>query len=220
MAAGRRSATPMSGWRLGCLVALLTLVAACSKPTETPLPMQSRVLVIGDSIAAGYGLAREQSWVAQLASLTGWLMINGGISGDTSAQGQARLASLIDEHRPVAVIIELGGNDMLRRLPTAETVATLEAMIRDVRAAGAKPVLMAVPTPSVAGAAFGNLSDAGFYGELAKRTKVPLIEDAISDVLSKPALKLDQLHPNADGHRELAAQVAIRLRKIGLLGGK
>jgi len=202
------------------LLTFLALLSGCSKPSETPLPVQSRVLVLGDSISSGYGLTREQSWVAHLAPLTGWQMVNGGVSGDTTAQGRARLSELIEEHRPAAVIIELGGNDMLRRLSTVETVATLEAMIGEARAAGARPVLMAVPAPSVAGAAFGNLSDAGFYRELAKRVKVPLIEDAISEVLSKPAYKLDQLHPNADGHRELAAQVAARLRQIGLLGGK
>jgi len=213
-------ATRLAGWRLGCLLCFLALVAACSKHTEAPLAPQSRVLVIGDSISAGHGLSREQSWVAQLAPLTGWQMLNGGVSGDTAAQGQARLAGLIEEHRPAAVIIELGGNDMLRRFSTAETVAVLETMIAEVRAAGARPVLMAVPAPSVAGAAFGNLSDAGFYADLAKRTKVPLIEDAISDVLSKPSLKLDQLHPNAEGHRELATRVAKTLRQLGLLSGQ
>jgi acyl-CoA hydrolase len=199
------------------LAAALGLGAACSGPKEAPLPRQAVVLVLGDSISAGHGLSREQSWVAHLAPLTGWQLVNGGVSGDTSQQGRARLPTLLEEHRPAAVIIELGGNDMLRRLSTRETANTLAAIIAEVRAAGARPVLMAIPAPSVAGAAFGSLSDAGFYAETAKRQKVPLIDEVVADVLSTPALKLDQLHPNAEGHRELASRVADKLRRLGLL---
>lgn len=198
----------------------LGLLAACSVSKEAPLPPQAVVLVLGDSIAAGHGLAREQSWVARLGPLTGWQLVNGGVSGDTTRQGRARLPALLEEYRPAAVIIELGGNDMLRRMPTRETVDTIEAMIGEVRAAGARPVLMAIPAPSLAGAAFGSLSDADFYAEIAQRQKIPLIDEVVADVLSTAAYKLDQLHPNADGHRELASKVAAKLRRLGLLAGK
>ena len=212
------------GWRHLCLyVFFLTVwggIVGCSSPKEAPVPRQSVVLVLGDSISAGYGLPREQSWVAQVAPLTGWQWVNGGVSGDTTQQGRARLPALLEEHRPAVVVIELGGNDMLRRLPVAETVKSLDGMIADIRAAGARPVLMAIPAPSVAGAAFGSLSDADIYGEIAKRQKIPLIDEVVSDVLSKSDWKLDQLHPNAAGHRELAARVADKLRRLGLLSGK
>lgn len=204
----------------GLLLVVALLGAACSGPKEAPLPHQAVVLVLGDSISAGHGLGLDQSWVAGLAPLTGWQLINGGVSGDTTRQGQARLPALLEEHRPAAVIIELGGNDMLRRFSTQETVTTLDAMIAEVRAAGARPVLMAIPAPSVAGAAFGSLSDAEFYAELAKRQKVPLIDEVVAEVLSTPALKLDHLHPNAEGHRELASRVADKLRRLGLLAGR
>ncbi|HET6719872.1 MAG TPA: arylesterase [Rhodocyclaceae bacterium] len=202
------------------LLAVALLGAACSGPKEAPLPRQAVVLVLGDSISAGHGLSREQSWVAGLAPLTGWQLINGGVSGDTTQQGRARLPALLEAHQPAAVIIELGGNDMLRRRSTRETVATLDALIAEVRAAGARPVLMAIPAPSVAGAAFGSLSDAGFYAEIAERQKVPLIDEVVADVLSTPEYKLDQLHPNAEGHRELASRVADKLRRLGLLAGR
>ena len=202
------------------LLALLLLLSACSAPKEQTLPQSGTVLVLGDSIAAAYGLSPEQSWVAVLGPLSGWQMINAGVSGDTSAQGRARLPALLEAHRPAAVIIELGGNDMLRRVSGQETVRILEAIVLEVRAAGARPILMAIPAPSLAGAAFGNLSDADFYAEIAQRLKVPLVDDALAEVLSKPAFKLDQLHPNAAGHRELAAKVAAKLRRLGLLAGK
>lgn len=225
MRSGRLIGIERNGRLLQCLAGALLLAvallgAACSSPKETPLPRQAVVLVLGDSISAGHGLSREQSWVAGLAPLTGWQLINGGVSGDTTQQGRARLPALLEEHQPAAVIIELGGNDMLRRLSTRETVTTLDALITEVRAAGARPVLMAIPAPSVAGAAFGSLSDAEFYAELAERQKVPLIDEVVAEVLSSPELKLDHLHPNAEGHRELASRVADKLRRLGLLAGR
>jgi len=192
-------------------------LSACSGGKRDPLPPGAVVLVLGDSISAGYGLDRQQAWPALLAERTGWRVVNGGVSGDTSAQGRARLSGLLDEHRPAAVIIELGGNDMLRRVPSAQTVENLEAIISEVQAANARPILMAVPSPSLAGAAFGSLSDADLYDELGKRKQIPVLADVIADVLSDGDKKLDQLHPNADGSRELAERATKALKKAGLL---
>ena len=198
-------------------VLVLISFAACSRYKVDPLPAGSVVLVLGDSISAGYGLDSGQSWPALLAVRTGWRVINGGISGDTTAQGRARLPALLNAYRPAAVIIELGGNDMLRRLPRAQTVANLEAIIADVKAARAQPILMAVPTPSIVGAAFSSLSDAGFYAELAERNRVPLLSDVIANVLSDSKNKLDHLHPNAEGSRRLAERAEQELREVGFL---
>jgi acyl-CoA thioesterase-1 len=76
-------------------------------------------------------------------------------------------------------------------------------------------VLLATPKPSLAGAAFNNLSAAEFYREVAKESQVPLIEDAMAEVLSKTELKGDQLHPNAAGHALLAEKIFEGLKKIG-----
>lgn len=205
--------------RLFLALALLLALGACSGPRETPVPRGAVVLVLGDSITAAHGLPREASWVSHLAGPTGWRTINGGVSGDTVQQGRDRLGALLEEHRPAAVIVELGGNDMLRRHPVADIRAGLAATVADIRQAGARPILMAIPAPSVAGAAFGNLADAGFYADVAKNNKLPLIDEAVAEVLSKSALKLDQLHPNAEGHRVLADKVAAKLRKLGLSAG-
>jgi acyl-CoA hydrolase len=106
---------------------------------------------------------------------------------------------------------------MLRHVAVQETITNLEKMIALVRVHGAKPILLGIPKPSIAGAVFRNLSAAEFYRDIAKNQQVPLIEDAIADVLSDPQLKVDQLHPNAAGHQLLTKKILDELRKIGLI---
>jgi acyl-CoA thioesterase-1 len=142
-------------------------------------------------------------------------VVNAGVSGDTSAGALQRLPGLIEEHNPQLVLVTLGGNDMLRRLPQGQTTANLGRMLALAKAHGAKAVLLATPKPSLAGAAFNNLSAAEFYREVAKESQVPLIEDAMAEVLSKTELKGDQLHPNAAGHALLAEKIFEGLKKIG-----
>lgn len=194
-----------------------TLLGACGGKKSEPIARGAVVLVIGDSITAGYGLGPDKAWTVALESRSGWRIVNAGISGDTSAGGRARLPALLEEHQPAAVIVELGGNDMLRRQPTAAIVANIDAMLDAVRASGARPILMATPQPSIAGAVFSSLSDAPFYAEIAQRQQVPLIADALAAVLSKADYKLDQLHPNLAGHQLLGEKVAAALADAGLL---
>jgi acyl-CoA thioesterase-1 len=204
--------------RRAAFVALLLLVlaAGCGGPREAPLPARSVVVVIGDSITAGYGVDAGEAWPAQLAQRTGWHVVAAGVNGDRSAGGRERLPALLAAHAPALVIIELGGNDMLRGVPRAEIVANLEAMIAATRAAGAKAVLMGVPQPSALGALTG-FTAAGFYREIADRTRTPLIESALPDVLSDGKLKLDALHPTAEGHKRLAEGAVGELERIGFV---
>ncbi|GAB1412715.1 MAG: hypothetical protein AMXMBFR31_30740 [Candidatus Desulfobacillus denitrificans] len=179
------------------------------------MPPGSVVLALGDSLTAGYGLDPEQAWPALLAARTGWQIVNGGVSGDQTADALARLPALMDEHAPKLVLVTLGGNDMLRKLPEAQTRGNLARILALTGSRGAQPVLLATPRPSVAGVVFQRLSAAPFYAEIARERKVPLIEDAIAEVLSDPDLKLDQLHPNAEGQRVLADKLFDALRKLG-----
>lgn len=197
------------------LAALLSLLAACGGQRAEPLPPGSVVLALGDSLTAGYGLDPEQAWPALLAARTGWQIVNGGVSGDQTADALARLPALMDEHAPKLVLVTLGGNDMLRKLPEAQTRGNLARILALTGSRGAQPVLLATPRPSVAGIVFQRLSAAPFYAEIARERKVPLIEDAIAEVLSDPDLKLDQLHPNAEGQRVLADKLFDALRKLG-----
>src|SRR3989338_8290322 len=198
--------------RIILLVAAVALVAACgSKAKEAPLPPGSRVVALGDSLTAGAGVAPEQAWPELLAEQTGWVVINGGVSGGALR----RLPALLEKHDPVLVLVALGGNDMLRHVPQAETIANLGRIFDMIRAQGAKPVLLATPKPSVAGAVFQNLSAADFYRQVADEQQVPMIEDAIADVLSNPQMKGDPLHPNAAGHAQLSQNIFDALKSIG-----
>jgi acyl-CoA hydrolase len=198
------------------LLATVTLLAACGSDEKAQaLPTGSRVLALGDSLTEGNGVAPEEAWPALLAEKTGWVVANGGVSGDTSEAALKRLPYLLELHEPVLVLVTLGGNDMLRRIPQQQTVANLEKIIALVREHGAKPLLLATPQPSIAGAVFQNLSPPDFYREIAEAQQVALIEDAVADVLSDPQLKVDQLHPNAAGHGLLAEKVYEELRIAG-----
>ena len=202
--------------RIILLVAASVLVAACgSKAKEAPLPPGSRVLALGDSLTAGAGVAPEQAWPELLADQTGWVVINGGVSGDTSGGALRRLPALLEEHKPVLVLVALGGNDMLRHVPQAETSANLGRILDLIKVQGAKPVLLATPKPSVAGVVFQNLSAADFYRQVADEQQVPMIENAIADVLSDPQMKGDPLHPNAAGHAQLSQNIFDALKSIG-----
>ncbi|MEZ5616149.1 MAG: arylesterase [Rhodocyclaceae bacterium] len=212
----RSPGRPATAFRRALLAAaLLVLAAACSRQADAPLAPGSVVLALGDSLTAGYGLAPEQAWPALLGEKTGWTIVNGGVSGDRSGDALARLPALLDEHAPKLVLVALGGNDMLRRQPEAQTRANLARILELVRGRDARAVLLATPEPSLAGAVFQNLSAPDFYAELAEEGKVPLIDDALPAVLSDPGLKLDQLHPNAEGHRALAGRLFDALRKLG-----
>jgi lysophospholipase L1-like esterase len=114
------------------------------------------------------------------------------------------------------VIIELGGNDLLRGISAEEIAGNIDAMIGSARAGGARVVLMAIPQPSMLGA-LTRLAPAGLYVDLAARRKVPLIEKALPSVLSDETLRQDTIHPNAAGHKALADRSVEELARIGLV---
>ena len=198
------------------LLALVLTLSACGKAEKLPaLPSGSVVLALGDSLTAGAGVTPEQAWPALLAHRTGWQVVNGGVNGNTSGDALQRLPALLEEHRPALVLLTLGGNDMLRHLPVQQLEENLARLVVKSRAEGAQVVMVATPQPSLAGAVLRNLSAPEFYGRVAGSHQVPLIEDAIAEVLSDPLLKGDQIHPNADGHAVLATKIFEALRDIG-----
>jgi acyl-CoA hydrolase len=201
------------------LIALLPLIlAACSsEPQFPPLPRGANVLILGDSLSHGTGAAEGEDYPSLLAASTGWNIINAGVPGDTSAGGLQRLPDLLNRHEVDLLIVELGGNDFIRRVPQQETINNLRAILSEAKANDIQPLLLAIPAFSPFGAAVGSLSDHELYRQLAKETDTPLVEDIFSDVLAKNALKADPIHPNTEGYRLVEEGLRKALSKKGFL---
>lgn len=205
-----------------CFAALLTFLAlamaACHRaPSYAALPPGSVVLAFGDSVTFGTGAAGEENYPSQLASISGWQVANHGVPGDTAEGAKTRIAEALDDTQPKLVIVEIGGNDFLRRHPEAQIKEDIRSILKTVKQAGVPVVLVATPRFSLLGAALGALPDAALYAELAKEEGVLLVPDVFAEVLSDPSLKSDQIHPNAAGYRKLAEGIAASLVKSGLL---
>jgi len=194
------------------LVVTLWIAACGDAPRHAAIPPGTKVLALGDSLTYGTG-AVEGAYPDRLAEVSGWALINGGIPGNTAAQGCGRLPALIDEHRPALVLVMLGGNDFLRRRPETEVTSALEACVSSARAGGAEIVLMPVPHPGL-----GRLSNAPLYDETAKRLGVPVADAGLAALLGDRSKRADPIHLNAAGYRELADALAAELRRLGFLG--
>lgn len=174
-----------------------------------------RVLVVGDSLSAEYGIARGSGWVALLQQrLQGhkpaYEVINASISGDTTAGGRARLAALLSQHRPSHVLIELGGNDALRGLPLASTRENLLSMVRAAKAAGARVQLVGMQVPPNYGSAYAR-DFAGLFVEVARAEKTALTPFLLQGVADRPDamdwFQPDRIHPLAKAHPLMLEQV-------------
>ena len=193
---------------------LAAALTACSKTTpHAALPEGSTILALGDSLTAGYGADAEAAYPAVLASLTGWQIINGGVSGNTSAQALARLPALM-RRQPQLVLVSIGGNDFLRKVPEADTRSNIRQIVQQIKAAGVPAVLVAVPYFTT-GALFGRLSEHPMYEELAAELNVPLFKGAWAEVLGNKKLKSDQIHANAQGYRVFAEKMWAFLKQQG-----
>ena len=197
---------------------LAAALAGCGrdKKTAQPVPPGSTVLALGDSLTFGTGASAETSYPTVLAGLTGWNVVNAGVSGDTSAQALARLPALLAEHQPKLVIVSIGGNDFLRKLPESDTRTHVHAICKQSLAAGAQVLLVAVPRATVA-AALGQMTDHALYAEVAKDLKIPLQREAWGEVLAQPDLRADAVHANARGYAQFARSVQGTAAAVGLL---
>lgn len=197
-----RGAAWAAAWTLGAL-------AGCGrrKPLGRPVPVGATVLALGDSLTFGTGATPETSYPAVLAALSGWQVVNAGVPGDTSAQALERLPALLQEHQPALVLVSIGGNDLLRRLPEADTRAHVQRICELAQGAGAQVLLLAVPRPSVAAAFTGSLSDHPLYAEVSAALKLPLHAQGWSSVLADESLRADPIHANARGYAQMAQRV-------------
>jgi acyl-CoA thioesterase-1 len=200
-----------------------TLLALASWGFAAPVTAASRqrILVVGDSLSAEYGLARGTGWVAllqkQLATeKPGVQVINASISGDTTSGGRSRLPALLQRHRPSHVVIELGGNDALRGLPMAMTQDNLLAMTKQAQATGAQVLLLGMQMPPNYGPEMARQFEAA-YAQVARSQKAALVPFFLKGVGddAEPLkwFQADRIHPNEAAQPRMLANVWPALSK-------
>jgi acyl-CoA thioesterase-1 len=197
------------------LILLMLVAASVSAKAETPV-----ILVFGDSISAGYGLARvEQGWVALLQTRLkdedyGYQVVNASVSGETTAGGLARLPRALTLHRPKIVILELGGNDGLRALPIPQMRANLVHMVELASAAGAEVLLLGIRMPPNYGPEYTEQFRECFT-DVARDKKLRLVPFLLNDVAQFPNLmQADGIHPNEMAQLKLLANVWPSLKPL------
>ena len=201
----------LAAWLLATLAVLATANPVAAKPAQ--------ILVVGDSLSAGYGLSAGEGWVDLLTKKLARekiaaQVINASISGDTTAGGLARLPALLVKHKPTLVVIELGGNDGLRGSPVAAAKANLMKMAELAKASGAKVLVVGMRMPPNFGPSYTAQFEA-MYAEVAKAVGgglVPFFLDRIGTDVSK--FQADKIHPTAAAQPELLDTVWPALAKL------
>lgn len=184
----------------GVFVLLLWAVAGSPSANSTA----PAILVVGDSLSAGFGIEVSDGWVALLQDrLTAegyeYRVVNASISGDTTGGGLRRLPRALERHQPVITIVELGGNDGLRATPVRIIRSNLERMVELSRNAGSAVIIAGMQLPPNYGAVYTE-AFAAVYGEVAEATETALIPFFMDGVALNPERLLpDMIHPNADG---------------------
>ncbi len=183
---------------------------------------QRKLLIVGDSLSAEYGLPRGTGWVALLEQRLAReklpvTVINASISGDTTSGGRSRLPALLKQHRPHVVLIELGGNDALRGLPLQMTRNNLLEMARASKAAGAKVLIAGMQVPPNYGRKY---SDDFFalFADVAQAEDTALVPFFLAGVADGPdadaMFQPDRIHPKAEAHPRILATVWPVLRPL------
>jgi acyl-CoA thioesterase-1 len=203
--------------RIGCR--LLCGALLCLALPATAQDKSHVILVVGDSVSAGYGLAAGQGWVDLLAQKlraagSPYTVVNASITGDTTAGGRARLPALLAKHKPAIVILELGGNDALRGGKLAATRENLDTMVKDVQAARAKLLLVGMEVPSNYGPAYVREFRA-LFADVAKARNVPLVPFFFAGFGEDHAyFQADRIHPTADAQPKLLDNVWPKLQPL------
>ncbi|MBW8830124.1 MAG: arylesterase [Burkholderiales bacterium] len=206
-------------WLAHC-TALATLSAAVAAGIAPPrahavVAAQSKILVVGDSLSAEYGLERGSGWVSLLEKRIAQeklpaTVVNASISGDTSSGGRSRLAALLKQHQPTHVILELGGNDALRGLPLTMTQDNLSEMTHAAKASGAQVLIVGMQVPPNYGRKYSD-DFAALFASVAKKEGAQLVPFMLKGVADAPQseklFQADRIHPRAEAHPTILANV-------------
>jgi len=192
------------------LALLLSVVGLVSQPVLAGEPPV--LLILGDSLSAGYGMDSDQSWVHLLELRLqdeghAYRILNSSISGDTTQGGLARLPRLLGRYQPEIVIIELGANDGLRGINPGITRENMSKMIRNSQAGGAKVLLAGIRLPPNYGAAYIKQFES-IYTDLARDYDTLLVPFFMDGIVFEPGLlQADGIHPNEKGQPLLLENV-------------
>ena len=201
------------------LMKSLFLIAVWAFASGAVMAKSSQILVVGDSISAGYGLSTGEGWVDLLTKKLGKekipaVVVNASISGDTTAGGLSRLPALLAKHKPTHVVIELGGNDGLRGSPVSTAKANLLKMAELSKASGAKVLIVGMQMPPNFGASYTAQFE-GMYADVAKAVNAGLVPTLLGNIgtdLSK--FQPDRIHPTAAAQPTLLDTVWPALVKL------
>jgi acyl-CoA thioesterase-1 len=193
-------------------------IAGAANPPRT-------VVVLGDSLSAGYGLKIQEGWVHLLEQRLAaqgyeYRVVNASVSGETTQGGVARLPRVLETQKPDVVIIELGGNDGLRGLPLATSRGNLERSIELARKSNARIVLVGMVIPPNYGPRYGQ-QFRDMYADLAKRYQLPFVPFFLDKVALNPDLmQADGIHANAKGQPQMLENLWPKLKPLLVAPGK
>jgi acyl-CoA thioesterase-1 len=195
----------MTNWLVKSVVLILLfpLIAGVA-----PAGARTKILVMGDSISAAYGIQREAGWVALLGERLDelerpWQVVNASVSGETTGGGLARLPNALAAHDPAIVIIELGGNDALRGYPVARIRDNLDRLVTLSKAQSRTVLLLGMQIPPNYGPRYTN-AFASMYREIAAARSVAFVPFLLEKVALTPTLmQNDGIHPNAEAQPQL-----------------
>jgi len=203
---------------LAALMLLAPLASLAAKAAPAPVTRPT-ILVMGDSLSAGYGLANGQGWVSLTAarlpaSNPGWKLVNASISGETSAGGAARIDAELARHHPRVLVLALGANDGLRGLPVAQLRANLGRIVRRAQATGARVLLVGMRMPPNMGSRYTKDFEAA-YAQLAAQQHTAFLPFLLAPVAADRAnFQDDNLHPVAAVQPKLRDHVWKELRPL------
>ncbi|MBN2864827.1 MAG: arylesterase [Thiotrichales bacterium] len=193
------------------LLVSLIFLSACGRPSLTPIASDGVILAYGDSLTFGEGVNRENSYPAVLSQLSNRTVINAGLNGETTEQALTRLPLMLAKHQPAMVILLMGGNDFLRKVPAQTTQANLAKLVEMIQASGAQVMLVGVPAKKL----FADTAE--LYYEVASAYEVPLEEDAVASLMVRASMKSDYVHFNEKGYQALAEAIYQSLISSGAL---
>jgi len=191
------------------IAVILILFSFSQKETNIqPLNPQDTILAFGDSLTYGYNAKPEESYPTVLSHLSQYKIINAGIPAESSLDGLKRLPTLLQDKSIKLIILCFGGNDILQGLSMENLQSNLVSMIQMAKEKNIKVLLISVPNLNIFG-----LSAMALYEEVADEENIPLLSGTLSNILSQPSLKSDQIHPNALGYKIMAEQIYEKLQQ-------